>query len=442
MFDPLRHSLARVGPSFRHLLSCDGLTQLTVMIGQLALPWWIIHAGNTADLATYGVVLAAVVLIGMPLLSPLGDRFAKRNLICGAMGWYAVHAAALAWLAGRSQYHGGWLLALAASQELAFCLYMPAASSIAAELVSSADLPLALNLQKGAESAGRLLGPALAGITLAAWGTAATLWIHAALLVAAMLLALKIPTGQRARDHVRNGWWPELKAGMAPAWRVPVERGWLLVNTVSWLFMYPAISMLVPVKVKALGLSSVWLGTCEAAVSVGMLLGTLGLSQRIVNRVGRFYARVGGGVSMGLTLAVVGFTAHPYVMTLAFFLTGLGSSVTTLVGLTHRTLARPPAFRGRMSSAGFAITQVASTLGPALAGVALLHWAITPVYVVFGLLTAVTSSWLAWVPGFRHMMQLNHIEVDNWYGRNWPHVFAAADPMPAAQRDEHPTPPR
>lgn len=50
-------------------------------------------------------------------------------------------------------------------------------------------------------------------------------------------------------------------------------------------------------------MSSVWLGSCEAAVSVGMLLGTLGLSQWIVDRVGRFYARVGGGVSMGLTLA-------------------------------------------------------------------------------------------------------------------------------------------
>ncbi len=49
-------------------------------------------------------------------------------------------------------------------------------------------------------------------------------------------------------------------------------------------------------------------------------------------------------------------------MALAFFLTGLGSSVTALVGLTHRTLARPPAFRGRMAAAGLTVTQVASTI--------------------------------------------------------------------------------
>ncbi len=108
--------------------------------------------GSTADLATYGVVLAIVALLGMPLLSPLGDRFAKRNLICIAMAWYALHAAVLALLAAHADYHRNWVLALAASQELAFCLYMPATTAIAAELVSSANLPTALNLQKKARN--------------------------------------------------------------------------------------------------------------------------------------------------------------------------------------------------------------------------------------------------------------------------------------------------
>ena len=425
MLASLSQRLARVGRPFQAVLASNGLTTLSMMLGQVSVSWWIIHEGSAADLATYGVVLAIAMLVGMPLLSPLGDRFAKRHLLCAGLAWYTFNAILLAWLASRGQYQCGWLIAIAASQELSMCLLLPALSSVAAELVPIADLPVALNLQKTAEAAGRLIGPALAGMLLAVVGTAATLWAHAALLALAGVLAARIPVGTIEASHVRNGWWAELRAGMEPCWRVPVERGWLMINFLSWMFMFPAIGMLIPVKVHALGLSSVWLGNCEAGVSIGMLLGTLGGSQWVVDRCGRYVARVGSGVVMGLLLALAGFTHRPWLLVASFAVTGFASAVMTLVGLTHRTLARPPAFRSRMAAAGMTFTQVASVLGPALAGTALLHWNIGPVYVVFGLLTALTCSWLAWVPGFKQLMQLGHTEVENWYGRNFPWVFEA-----------------
>ena len=40
--------------------------------------------------------------------------------------------------------------------------------------------------------------------------------------------------------------------------------------------MMPCVTLLVPLKVQSLGLSAAWLGWCEAGLSLGMLVGSLG----------------------------------------------------------------------------------------------------------------------------------------------------------------------
>jgi MFS family permease len=89
-------------------------------------------------------------------------------------------------------------------------------------------------------------------------------------------------------------------------------------------------------------------------------------------------------------------------------------------------LARPLAFRARMSAAAIMTTQVSMTLGPGIAGMALVHWSVRTVYVVFGLLSAASALGFFLVPGFRAFMALEHDEVDNWYGKTYPKVFEGA----------------
>jgi hypothetical protein len=79
-----------------------------------------------------------------------------------------------------------------------------------------------------------------------------------------------------------------------------------------------------------------------------------------------------------------------------------------------------------MSAASIMMVQVSQTLGPALAGVALLHWSVRTVYVAFGLLSAASALGFFLVPGFRAFMALEHDEVDNWYGKTYPKVFEGA----------------
>jgi MFS family permease len=361
----------------------------------------------------------------MPLLSPFADRYPKRNLMVVALVGYGVAASAMAAFASQAHYRLGVVLAIEAVTVLASALLLPAVNSIVTELVPPADLSRALGQQQTAQASGRLVGPAIAGSVLAAAGTARTLWLHALLLFGAAALATRLPRREPGRDTARPArrWSAEFRVGMRVNWAIPIERGWVLCNFVGGIVMLPCVTMLLPLKVQSLGLSAAWLGWCEAALSLGMLIGSLGIAQAWSRVQGRFATRIGGAVMMGVAFAVAGWTSDRHVLVAMFAVAGICNAAITLVGKTHRMLARPLAFRARMSSAAIMTTQVSQTLGPAIAGVALAHASVRVVYVAFGVGSVVSALGFLLIPGFRAFMALEHHEVDNWYGRTYPRVF-------------------
>ncbi len=411
-----------LGAPFRWLLLSDAQTLLALMVGQVALPWWIASAGGAHDLALYSVVTSAFAIVAMPLLSPLGDRVPKRRLIQGALVGLAVASAGVALLATLGHYDLRILLALGAVPVLALAALVPALSSFSTELVPPAGLARALGLQQSAQATGRMVGPAVGGAVLAAAGTAAALWLNVVLLVGAAFTAHRLPAGVPA-SGARRAWRADLMAGMRANWRIPMERGWIFVNFLSWIFLVPTFTMLVPLKVQSLGLSGAWLGLCEAGLSLGMLLGSLGGSAWLIARLGRFHTRVGAAAVQGVALALAGATTSGPWLVAGFAVAGFMNAAMVLVGMTHRMLARPQAFRSRMVAGAVTTTYIAGMIGPALAGIALLHAPVGRVFLAFGLVGALASLGLAVVPGVRAFMGLDHEQVDNFYGRNFPQAF-------------------
>jgi MFS family permease len=284
-------------------------------------------------------------------------------------------------------------------------------------------LARALGLQQSAQASGRLVGPAIGGALLGAAGTAAAMWLNVALMVGAVFTARRLPVGAVPAAK-RRPWREELVAGMRANWRIPIERGWMFVNFSSWIFLMPCFTMLVPLKVQSLGLTGTWLGLCEAGLALGMLLGSLGGSSWMVQRFGRFHTRVGAAAVQGVALGLAGATHSGPWLVACFIVAGLMNAAMVLVGMTHRMLARPQAFRARMVAGSVATTNIAGMLGPAFAGVALLHLPVAAVFVAFGLTGAFCALGLGLVPGFRAFMALDHEQVDNFYGRHFPRAFS------------------
>ena len=425
MFRGIKYRINAIGAPLSTLLLSDMLTVLADMVGYITLPWWIVHRGGAYDLAIYSTSIAIGTIFAMPLLSPLGDRYAKRPQIVWGVCALMVVAFALATLASLSDYGLMLIICIGVVTVVAKAFIDPASSTISAELVPANRLAEALRLRKSTQAAGRALGPALAGATLALGGIAATFWLNGILLGLAAYVTLQLPFQSPHREHHRGlaRWWEDLRAGLHAKWIVPLERGWTLVNFLVWIFQGPAVGMLIPLKVQSLGLSGLWLGGCEAALSIGLLLGSFRGSDVLVSRFGRFNVRVGAAMCEGLALAASGWARSPVFLVLALTCVGFANASMGLVGATHRSLAIPQNFRVRILAASMMTTQIAGILGPMLAGAALTHWVVSKVYTCFGLATCLLAFGFVFIPRSREFFALNHDQVKDWFRHEYPDAF-------------------
>jgi MFS family permease len=413
-----------LGHSFQFILFSDALMLLALMIGHIAVPWWIVHQGGVHDLAIFAAIQAIASFIALPALSPLGDRYPKRNLIAGGLSCMLLEAVMMASMAQTGHYDLALACMLGVVGVIAMAVIMPASLSIVADVLPAERLTDGLGFQKSAQALGRLAGPAVGGVVLAAAGTATALWLHAGLLLLACVCAARIDTPLSSLRHAApRRWTDDLRAGLAAKWHIPMERGWTFVSFLVMIFFTPGIGMMVPIKIQSLHLTGAWFGACEAALSLGLLLGAMGGAVWLANRVGRFRASFGAILCEGVCLAIMGLTHSPMVLVGAFMLFGACVSTVQMVGQTHRMLAMPAEFRSRMTAVNMMVMQVGGILGPAIASAGLGVATIDGVYLAFGVALLCVGLGYTMVPGYREFLSLSHDDAKGHYARKHPHLF-------------------
>ena len=109
-------------------------------------------------------------LLGSPLAGVLVDRFSRRSLVLATQTASLVQAAALATLTLAGTIQVWHVLALAFVQGVVDTVDMPARQTLQVDLVGVEDLQSAVSLNSTAFNVGRMVGPALAGVLIAALG--------------------------------------------------------------------------------------------------------------------------------------------------------------------------------------------------------------------------------------------------------------------------------
>jgi hypothetical protein len=422
-FATAQRELLRTSPGLIGLLATDALVTVAELAAAVVIPWWIANRGGTAAMATYAIVLAATTLVVVLAVSPLGDRYCKAMQMRYGLGGVALVLAGLAWCATRP-FALLPVLGLVGANALARAFVEPPQAAILPELVSAPRMPDAIRLQKTCRALSGVLGPLLAALLLIAVGIPVAIACCSALVLIAAVVALAIPTRDVPMPAFRfHRWWLDLRLGARARWAVPMERGWTIVNFVVWIFQGPAVGILIPIKVRSLGLAGDWLGIGIASLSIGVLAGSAFGSASLVARFGRYRTRVGLGCSEGMCLAVVGLSGSPYVMVAGLVAGGFCNASMALVGATHRALAIPRTHRVRMLASGTVATQIAGSIGAALVGATLSRWSVSIVYASFGILMASSVLGFLLVPRFKEFLELDHDRVQNWYVNEYPHVF-------------------
>jgi MFS family permease len=329
------------------LVSIVGSWMQTVAVGALVI--------SDTGHATWAVLVAAGAFLPIGLLAPLGgalaDRLPRRPVLAAGNLVAAAAAAVIAVLVAAGKDSPAALVALVTLQGSASALIGPFQQAILPDLVPKPDFLAAISLNSAQFNLGRIVGPALAGAVVAAFGYPAAFAANAvsflAIVAALAFVRLAPPAGRPA------GLFAALRSGLAAARREP--SCWAAIVTIAVVaFLASPFIALVPVMARHLthgGSRAVAQTTAllTTAQGIGAVAGALCLAP-LAARLGR--GRVLGWSLALLPLALAGYSTSqvPWQGAVTLFVVGL-IYIAVLSGLsTVVQLRAPEAYRGRVLS--------------------------------------------------------------------------------------------
>ncbi|HEY2517508.1 MAG TPA: MFS transporter, partial [Polyangiaceae bacterium] len=305
-------SLRSIGRALRHrnyrlFFTGQSISLIGTWLTRVATSWLIYRLTNSALLlGVLGFAGQIPTFLLAPLAGVLVDRWDRYRVLVVTQVLAMVQSALLAVLALTGVIDVWHVLALSVFQGLINAFDMPARQSMVVQMVEDrADLPNAIALNSSMVNAARLVGPAVAGVLIAAVGEGWCFFVDAVSYVAVLvsLLLMRIPPRPRAAQSKRV--LHEMQEGFAyAAGFMPIRAVLLLLAVVSLMGM--PYSVLLPVIAReVLGGGAGTLGALTAASGLGALVGALYLaSRRTVLGLGRVIVASAAIFGVGL----VGFS--------------------------------------------------------------------------------------------------------------------------------------
>jgi MFS family permease len=343
---PLRHRQFAVLWT-ASLVSNVGSWMQTVAVGALV----VFRTGQ----ASWAVLVAAGAFLPIGLLSPVGgalaDKLPRRPVIAAGNLAEGLIAAVIAVSVAHGDVRPYVLLALVTVQGCVAALIGPFSQAILPDLVPRSEFLAASTLNNAQFNAGRIVGPALAGATIAAFGYPATFVANAvsfvAVVIGVMFVRLSRPSG------MRGGVLGSVRSGFSAARSEPSCRAAIIVIAVVAFVASPFIAF-VPAMALHLthrGAAAVAAGTAAltTAQGAGAVAGAL-LLPPLAARFGR--GRLLRWSIAALPAVLVAYGASPALWwgVVALFLVGL-VYIGVLSGLsTTVQLHAPQEYRGRVLS--------------------------------------------------------------------------------------------
>ncbi len=352
---PTGFGLARTFASLKHrnyrLFFAGQLVSLTGTWMQNVAQAWLVYQLTNSPFKLGVVAFAAGVpaLIFSLWAGVVADRTPKRRLLLftqtgmmllafvlaadmflGAVQWW--HVAVLAFLLG-----------------VANAFDAPARQAFVVEMVGRSELMNAIALNSAMFNSARIVGPALAGITLAALGAAWCFVLNGVSFLAVIgglaLMDVQPYVGAPAAESH----WTQMREGLSYVWHQTTVRSLLTLVAVSNLFALGFLALLPAFAQDVLHIGTVGYGLLSTALGVGALAGAL-----ILASLGD-HSRKGMMLTAGnLTVPVVVIAlalSRSYHLTLALLVIGgLGFMTQNATANTLLQKIVPDGLRGRVMS--------------------------------------------------------------------------------------------
>lgn len=330
------------------LFAAGQLVSLTgTWMQRVAQDWLVLRLSDNSGVAlgiTTGLQFLPMLLFGL-YGGVLADRYPKRRLLIIAqvvMGLLALLLGVLD-ITGVVSLWQVYLLAFGLG--LASVVDTPTRQAFAVELVGKEDLPNAVSLNSATFNAGRVLGPAVAGLLINTMGTGPVFLVNAASFVAVLVGLLRIRPDElhTSKRVVRAP--GQLRAGLHYVRGRP-ELLWPIVLVAiigTFGLNFQITTALVAKLVFHRGAGSY--GLLGTALAFGSLIGALLAARRGVPRQRLL---LGAALAFGLLEIAVGLMPTYYSFLLLLIPTGIAVLTFTTAANATVQLASSGAMRGRV----------------------------------------------------------------------------------------------
>ncbi len=334
---------------------------------------WLVYrlTGSVVLLGLIGFASQIPVFLLAPIGGAIADRYNRRRILIITQTAAMLFAFVLAILTLTETVQVWHLFVIAALFGIANAFDIPTRQAFAVDMVGKEDLVNAIALNSSMFNGARIVGPAIAGLLVAAIGEGWCFFLNALSYVAVIggLILMRInieirPKVGSAISNIAEGFGFVAKTS-------PVRALLLLLGLVSLMGMPYAVLMPIFAD-KILGGGSSTLGFLMGASGFGALIAALSLAARKeVFGLGRWVAFASGG--LGLSLILFSFSTVFWLS--ALLLIPVGFSMMTQMAASNTLVQSmvPDNLRGRVMSVYAMMFMGMAPLGALMAGVLANH---------------------------------------------------------------------
>ncbi|HSF98585.1 MAG TPA: MFS transporter [Ornithinibacter sp.] len=395
---------------------------------------WLVLTVLTAGSATALGVVTGLQFLPFLLLAPwaglIADRFPKRRTLLLTQTMLAVSSLVLGVLAvtGLAQLWHVYVIALL--QGVTTAIDNPTRQAFVSEMVPSDKLANAVSLNSASFNLGRLIGPGVAGLVIAAWGTGQALLLNTVTFVFVIVALLMLRVHELVPAPLAKA-----RGGIREGFRYVRDRGdlqlvMLLVFVLGTFGMNFQITMaLMATKVFDKGAGE--FGLLGSIMAVGSLAAALRSAGRKEPRLRVLLVSLAA-----FTVAATVAALAPTYWTFALALVPVGfaalTALTTANAMVQTRVA--PEMRGRVMALYLAIFMGGTPVGAPLIGwiseVFGPRWTIGIGAVAMGITLVAVSVWLA---------RSQNVRV-SYESQRRPRVRVAVSTLPVTERTIAPVP--
>ncbi len=400
------------------LFATGQVISLTGTWGQRVAQSWLVLelSGNSGVALGFATALQflPVLLLGL-YGGVLADRYDKRKLLIGAQAAMGVLALVLAVLDLTGAVRLWHVYALAFGLGLASVVDTPVRQSFVSEMVGPDELPNAVSLNSATFNSARIIGPALAGVAIAAVGTGWVFAVNARSYVAVLVgLRLIRPAelyplqrAARAKGQLREGL---SYVRSRPSLLVPM----VLVFVIGTFGLNFEITLALVVK-GVFERDAGAYGLLSAFFAGGSLIGALVSARR--KGPPRQRTLFLGAVALGLLIIAVGLAPTFAAMAVLLVPTGVAALTFTTTANSIVQLGSAPQVRGRVMALYILVFLGGKPVGGPLIGAVAEAFGPRSSIVVGGVVTALAGAVAAVV-----MTRVRELRLEPHLVRRRPHV--------------------